>query len=64
MMADSTVEFARQLRDAPTDKISERVVRGMVKSVVADCSVALVVQLGQVILDYRLAEIRDQAERN
>lgn len=63
-MADKTPEFARQLRDAPTDKFSERVVRGMVGRVVKNCPIPLAVQLGQVILDYRLTEIRKEIERN
>lgn len=63
-MIDKTVEFARNLRDAATDKKSERIVRGMVKSVVEDCPIDLAVQLGQCILDYRKGEIRDEVGRN
>jgi len=63
-MADKTREFAEQLRKAPSDPFCERVVRHMVMNVAKDCAMPLLIQLGQCILDYRLAEIRDEVARN
>jgi hypothetical protein len=57
-------EFAENLRQAPSDKIAERIVRCMVEEVGKDCPVYLLVQLGQCIIDCRKSELRDEAARN
>lgn len=57
-------DFLANLRDAPTDKQAEKIVRYMLEEVAKDCPMPLLVQLGQCIADYRKSEIRDEAERN
>ena len=57
-------EFREQVKNAPTDKKSEKVVRYMLEEVAKDCPMHVLVQLGQRLIDCRKSELREEAERN
>jgi len=57
-------EFAEHVRNAPTNELSERVVRIMIERVAKSCSMAVLVQLGQCLVDCRQSEMQSEAEQN
>ena len=61
---DRVREFSAQVKTAPTNKQSERVVRAMLCGVANNCPMDLLVHIGQLVVDYRKDELRRQAERN
>jgi hypothetical protein len=63
-MRDYLRNFAENLRNAPTDKKAEKLVRYMVEEVVKDCPIHVLVQLGQCLIDCRKNELHSDAERN
>jgi hypothetical protein len=57
--------FAKDIENAPTDKVAEMRLRSMIEDCgKEECPMPLLVLLGRCILDYRRSELRDQAERN
>jgi hypothetical protein len=63
-MQNNLREFAAHLRNAPTDKEAERIVRIMVQRVAKTCPIHILVQIGQCLIDCRKAELRGEAEQN
>ncbi len=61
-MLDRLKEFAEALRNAPTDKRAEKIVRYMVEEVAKDCPKHVLVQLGQCLIDCRKDELRSEAD--
>jgi hypothetical protein len=63
-MRDRLREFAESVRLAPTDKLSERIVRLMLEDVAKDCPMHVLVHLGQSLVECRKNELREEAGRN
>lgn len=57
-------DFQKAVRNAPTSKQAEKIVRYMLEEVAKDCPMHVLVQLGQCLADCRKTELRDEAERN
>jgi hypothetical protein len=63
-MPDRLNDFAKALRDAPTDARAEKIVRYTVEEIAKDCPMRILVAIGQCIVDCRKSELQDEAERN
>jgi hypothetical protein len=57
-MSKQTDEFAKHLDRILSDELFERIVRDMIIEVAKDCPKLLALQLGRVILSYRLEEMK------
>jgi hypothetical protein len=63
-MTDRLRDFTEHVRRAPSEKFSERVVRHMLEEMAKDCPMAVLVRLGECLIDSRKIELREEAEQN
>jgi hypothetical protein len=56
--------FMAMVLAAPTSPAAEEFLRRMLARFAASCPLDLAVRLGEVVVGYRGAELRDEAERN
>lgn len=63
-MGQKIPEFLEHLKKAPTERFSERVVRGMLEAVAKNGPLDVVIPLGHALIAIRKEEMREEAERN
>ncbi|QEL17545.1 hypothetical protein PX52LOC_04535 [Limnoglobus roseus] len=64
MVPSNLVKFASQVREMDTEPQSERFVRMFMERLANNCPKTLLRQLSECVIDFRKAEVRQEAEAN